>query len=149
MRLAQFIYMCASVLVFAVASMVGPLLVRADYDSNEILVVGLSRVIGEYHLVKVIRSDGTLWERSIFGTAGWIPATEYNGNELIPTPPVPIAVTQIAHFQYPFLVSKSGELWHYDVITGWTSYGVLPGGTIAVEKSTITDVKKAFREEED
>lgn len=146
MRAMQFMYLCAGLLMLAIAMTIVPLAVRADYDSNEVHVVGFSRVFGVPGLVKAIRADGTLWQYSLGDTGGWVPATD-GGDPVVATPPVPIPVSQIAHFQYPFLVSKSGELWHYHPYDGWTTHGVLPpAGTIAVEGATVSDVKKKFRE---
>jgi hypothetical protein len=83
----------------------------------------------------VLRADGTVWGYDA-NAGGWAPLN---------TDPIPIPISEVAHFDWVYLASKSGEFWQNLSISGWRSLGQVPAPTVEVESSTWSGVKDGFR----
>ena len=126
----RFFYVCAGFLMLAVAYTLGAQRAKADFNPSGFPIVGFSGGAGVGPAV--LRADGTVWGYE----GGWV---------RLNTAPIPIPVSEVAHFDWVYLASKSGEVWQNMSVSGWYSLGHVPAPTVQVEGKSWSGVKDGFR----
>ena len=130
MSAKSFFYTSAGIFLLAATYTMGAHLARADFDSSGFPIVGFSGGAGVAPVV--LRSDGTVWG--------------YDGSwHMLITDPIPIPVSEVAHFDWVYLASKSGEVWQNMSTSGWASLGHVPTPPVSVDGPTWSGVKERYR----
>lgn len=138
MTAKSFCYACAGIFLLVCAWTMGAHYARADFNPSNGYVIAYSNRMA-------LTSDGQTWVLYGQDVPFW-----QQGN--IPTPPVPVA--DILFWDRTSLITKDNVGWAWAAEEGspeqrWYNVGQVPGGTVNVQGTEWSDVKKRFRDKKD
>ena len=128
MNAKRFFYVCAGILLLAIAYSVNSTRVGAQAMSH---VFAVADYQGAGY---ILRSDGQVFH---FTGTGVTPETHF------PSPPMPLS--QIRHWHERGVVTHSGDVWIWEDTNGWQLVGTVPPPDIGTESKTWSGVKQGYR----
>lgn len=103
----------------------------ADFEptaAGPVICIGV-KANGAY----VVGADGAVWFLNLGSPPNW---------QRILSGPLPIPTAEVALFEYPYLVTRSGNVWFWQFPEGWIDAGPPPTTTSNARESWSTQKNK-------